>query len=49
MRIATGAVFEPNIFKKAIDYKTVEKYYLILQAAMNISKHIYDTLNEIEL
>lgn len=49
MRIATGAVFEPNIFKKAIDYKTVERYYLILQAAMNISKHIYDTVNEIEL
>jgi len=49
MRLATGNMFEPNIFKNALDYKTVEKYYLVLQAMMNISTHIYDIINEIEL
>lgn len=49
MRMSTGEVFEPNIFKNAMEYKTLEKYYLVLKAMMNISKHIYDIINEIEL
>jgi len=49
MRLATSNMFEPNVFKNSLDYKTVEKYYLVLQAMMDISTHIYDIINEIEL
>lgn len=49
MRIFTGKVFEPNLFKNSMEYKTVEKYYLTLQAMMNISKHINDKLNELDI
>lgn len=49
MRIYTGKVFEPNLFQNSMEYKTVEKYYLTLQAMMNISKHINDKLNELDV
>lgn len=49
MRIFTGKVFEPNLFKNSMEYKTVEKYYLTLQAMMNISKHINEKLNELDI
>lgn len=49
IRMSTGEVFEPSIFKNSMEYKTIEKYYLVLNAIMNISKHIYDIINEIEL
>ena len=49
MRVFTGGIFEPNIFKEALEYQTVEKYYNMLQAMMNLSKHIYKVIDEIEL
>ncbi len=49
MRVFTGPVFEPNIFKESLEYQTVEKYYNMLQAMMNLSTHIYKVIDEIEL
>lgn len=49
MRISTFEVFEPNVFKNSMEYKTLEKYYKILQTVMSVSKHIYDTINQIEV
>ena len=49
MRVFTGGIFEPNIFKESLEYQTVEKYYKMLQAMMNLSKHIYKVIEEIEL
>ena len=49
MRIATGEVFEPNMFKHSLEYETIEKCYLILQALINTSTCIYNAVNSIEL
>ena len=49
MRLRTGTMFEPNIFAKAMDYKTVEKYYLVLQALTNIATHIYNIVDDLDI
>lgn len=49
MRLRTGAMFEPGIFKSSMEYKQLEKYYLVLKALISISSHIYDTVSKIEL
>lgn len=49
MRLRTGAMFEPNVFKSSIEYKQLEKYYLVLKALMNIAEHIYDTILRLEV
>ena len=49
MRLHTGAMFEPAIFKESIEYKQLEKYYSILKALTNVSEHIYDTILKLEL
>ena len=47
MRVFTGEVFEPNIFKDSMEYKTLEKYYKVIEAMMSLSKHIYSVIDEI--
>ena len=49
MRLRTGPVFEPNVFKKSMEYKQIEKYYLVLKALTSIASHIYDTVLRIEI
>ena len=49
MRLRTGGVFEPNVFKSSMEYKTVERYYTVLNALINIAKHIHDTIAKIEV
>ncbi|MBR6689605.1 MAG: DUF3137 domain-containing protein [Clostridia bacterium] len=47
MRVFTGEVFEPNIFKDSMEYQTLEKYYNVIRAMMNLSTHIYKVIDEI--
>jgi hypothetical protein len=47
MRVFTGEVFEPNIFKDSMEYQTLEKYYMVIQAMMSLSTHIYKVIDEI--
>lgn len=49
MRLRTGPVFEPNIFGNSMEYKQLEKYYLILRAITNIASQVYDTINRLEI
>lgn len=49
MRLRTGAVFEPSVFKSAMEYKQIEKYYLVLRAMMNIASHVYDTVDKLDM
>ncbi len=49
MRISTGPMFEPDIFKSSMEYKQIEKYYLVLKALTSIASHIYDTVDKIEM
>lgn len=49
MRLRTGPMFEPNVFKESMEYKQIEKYYLVLKALTSIASHIYDTVNKIEV
>lgn len=49
MRLRTGAMFEPNVFKSSMEYKTIEKYYLVLKALMTIAAKVYDTVAKIEI
>lgn len=48
MRLMTGAMFEPNFFGKAMNYKTVEKYYLVLKALIDIATHIFEVVDNLE-
>ena len=47
MRVFTGGVFEPNIYKESLEYQTLEKYYKIIHAMMSLSTHIYKVIDEI--
>ena len=49
MRLMTGRMFEPNLFGKAMDYKVVEKYFLVLKALADIATHIYTVIDDIEI
>lgn len=49
MRLRTGGMFEPNIFGSSMEYKTIEKYYIVLKALTNIASHIYDTVSKLEI
>lgn len=49
MRLRTGAMFEPSIFKSSLEYKQIEKYYLVLKALTNIATHIYDTILKLDI
>ncbi len=49
MRLRTGPMFEPRIFKESMEYKQIEKYYLVLKALTRIASHIYDTVARIEV
>ena len=49
MRLRTGVMFEPNVFKSSVEYKQIEKYYLVLKALTNIAEHIYDTILRLEV
>ena len=49
MRLATGAVFEPKVFGSSMEYKQLEKYYLILKALTGIASHISDTISRLEI
>ena len=49
MRLRTGPMFEPSVFKESMEYKQIEKYYLVLKALTSIASHIYDTANKIEV
>ena len=49
MRVFTGEVFEPNIFKNSMEHKTLEKYYKVIDAMMSLSKHIYSVIDDIEI
>lgn len=49
MRISTGPLFEPNIFKSSMEYKTIEKYYLVLKAFMKIVEKMYTTIDKLDV
>ena len=49
MRLRTGPMFEPNMFKDSMEYKQLERYYLILKNLIDIASHMYDTINRLEL
>lgn len=49
MRLRTGPMFEPSVFKESMEYKQIEKYYLVLKALTNIASHIYDIVARIEV
>lgn len=48
MRLRTGSMFEPNIFSNSMEYKQIEKYYLVLKTLISISEHIYKTVDRLE-
>jgi len=49
MRLRTGPMFEPRVFEKSMEYKQIEKYYLVLKALTNIAGHMYDTIAKLEI
>lgn len=49
MRLKTGDMFEPNVFKSSLEYKQLEKYYLVLKALINIATHICDTILKLDI
>lgn len=49
MRLKTGAMFEPNTFKSSMEYKTIERYYIVLKALTSIASKIYDTVLKLEI
>ena len=49
MRLRTGPVFEPSVFGNSMEYKQLEKYYLILRTITNISSQVYDTIYRLEI
>lgn len=49
MRLRTGPMFEPNVFKSSMEYKQIEKYYLVLKALTSIASHIYNEINNLEI
>ena len=49
MRLSTGPMFEPSIFKSSMEYKQIEKYYLVLKALTSIAEHVYETISDLEI
>lgn len=49
MRLSTGPMFEPSVFKDSMEYKQLEKYYLVLKALVSIAGHIYDTILKLDV
>ena len=49
IRFDTGAMFEPNILKKAHDIDTLWIYYSVLQFVTNVTTKINKLLKEIEI
>lgn len=49
MRVRTGPMFEPKVFKSSMEYKTIEKYYLVLTAFMQIAEKICNTIDKLEI
>lgn len=49
MRVRTGPMFEPNVFKSSMEYKTIEKYYLVLTAFMKIAEKILSTIDKLDI
>ena len=49
MRLRTGAMFEPSIFKSSMEYSQLQKYYLVLKALMSLAEHMHDTILKLEI
>ena len=49
MRIRTGELFEPSIFKNAMEYKELEKYYMMLKSLISIANNMYHTISKLEI
>lgn len=49
MRIRSVSMFEPNVFNSSLQYKRLEKYYLVLKAVTSIAEHVYDNISRLEL
>lgn len=49
MRLSTGALFEPSVFSSSMEYKQIEKYYLVLKALITIAEHIYQTVYRLDV
>ena len=49
LRFFTGAVFEPNIFKKSLDYNTLKRYYDIIEFIFKVTRSINKVIEETEI
>ncbi len=49
MRLHTGEMFEPEVFQSSMEFQIVQRYYLALQATMDVFKHINEKIIELEI
>ena len=49
IRFNTGSVFEGKVFKKALDFDTLLKYYNIINFTLELTENIIKNIQEIEL
>ena len=49
LRFFTGAVFEPNILKKSLDYNTLKRYYDIIEFIFKVTRSINKVIEETEI
>lgn len=49
IRVCTGEVFEAKVFKKALDYDTLLKYYNIINFTLELTEKILKNIKETEI
>ena len=49
IRFHTGELFEPHIFKEALQFEYLEKYFDIINSIKNITEHICNIIMREEL
>ena len=48
IRIKTGKMFEPHVFKESLEYETLEKYYVIIKKVIDIVEQLNKYVLELE-
>lgn len=49
IRFYTGSMFEPKLFKRALDYDTLKEYYDIIEFILKVTSKINETIEKTEI
>ena len=49
IRLHTGRIFEPEVYQSSMEFEIVKKYYLALQAMIDVCKYINQKILELDI